>query len=761
MAELPDPNEMSRFEAFLTPSGHPTSPRFRLINEDAHPHLGSGEEEEGSAYDIGQLASQQSCMIAVLPSSSALVPNAHSMTIDLPAVGEMVGEFRLLASLGNGVRGFVFLAIQSNLANRPVVLKFTPRDGREHLTLAQLRHPSIVPLYYVQDLPERNLRMLCMPYLGGSTLVRLLKDLGEISVTRTTGRGFLSRLDGDQASMPIAVPNQGPARQFLSRASYIQIVCWIGACLADALRFAHERGLVHLDLKPSNILLAADGTPMLLDFHLSQPPIRPEEAGSRWLGGTPRYMSPEQRVAMREIHEHRAITVTVDGRSDVYSLGVILYEMLGGAVKHVASPPHPIAFRRPRRVPVGLSDIIAKCLACDSRDRYPDAASLAEDLRRQLADLPLRGVPNRSLTERWQKWCRLHPHAFARGVMTAVISSALILTAWLIASGDARQRLRQAQSFQSESREHRDRHDCAAAVRALNQGLTLLDHSWGPYLEREPSRSRTLRTELRQQLAQARQVQFAEELHELTNRLRLLYATHLAATNELLSLEHRLRAIWQGRDRILGLVRGALEPEIAHRLRTDLLDLAILWADLRVRLTSEHEAEARRDALRILDEAERLFGASPVLAHERQSHAAALGLTEDARLIALRRGELAPKSAWEHYALGRSLLAAGALEGAALELDRATDLQPQDLWAQFARGICAYRRLRFDAALQAFDICVALSPGTAECYYNRGRAHAALGNIELARRDYDHAQRMTPPMAPLALNHSLVSDPSE
>ena len=142
-----------------------------------------------------------------------------------------------------------------------------------------------------------------------------------------------------QASIPIAVPNQGPARQFLSRASYVQTVCWIGACLADALRFAHERGLVHLDLKPSNILLAADGTPMLLDFHLSQPPIRPNEAGSRWLGGTPKYMSPEQRVAMMEIHEHRAITVAVDGRSDIYSLGVILYEMLGGAVKHAASPP--------------------------------------------------------------------------------------------------------------------------------------------------------------------------------------------------------------------------------------------------------------------------------------------------------------------------------------------------------------------------------------------------------------------------------------
>ena len=556
---------------------------------------------------------------------------------------------------------------------------------------------------------------------------------------------MLSGLDRIQASIPLAVPSQGPARQFLSRASYVQTVCWIGACLADALQFAHQRGLAHLDLKPSNILLAADGTPMLLDFHLAQPPIRPNEAAGRSLGGTPNYMSPEQRVAMREIHEGRAITVAVDGRSDIYALGVILYEMLGGAIALGASPTPP---DRPPRVPVGLGDIIAKCLAFDSRDRYPDAAQLAEDLRRHLADLPLRGVSNRSLTERWQKWCRRHPHALVGGAMTAVISSALILMAWLIASGDARQRLREAESLLAESRKHMDSHDYAAAVRALNQGLALIDHSWGLSLERHPSRSWNLRRHLRQQLAQARQTQLAEDFHELADRLRFLYGTDLEATEALQALDRRLRTTWQARDRILGQLRGGLEPEIAQRLRTDFLDLGILWADLRVRLTSGRKAEARRDALRTLDEAERLFGASPVLAHERQSHAEALGLTEVAHSAARSRARLAPQTAWEHYALGRSLLAAGALEVAALELDRATDLQPQDLWAQFSRGICAYRRRRFDAALHAFDVCVALSPGTAECYYNRGRAHAALGHTDLARRDYDHARRLAPTMAP-------------
>ena len=316
----------------------------------------------------------------------------HPMPPHFPAVGETVGDFRLLASLGRGVRGAVFLADQPSLANRHVVLKITPRDGREHLSLAQLRHPHIVPLYSVQDLAGRGLRLLCMPYLGGTSLGQILNEMGNVPVGRRRGRDILAALDRAQDGASSLMAGQGPARPFLTRASYHQAVCWIGACVADALHFAHRRGLVHLDLKPTNILLASDATPMLLDFHLAQPPIRAGESASRWMGGTPHYMSPEQRAAMIEIREGRAITAAVNGRSDVYSLGLVLYQLLGGAISIGPYPNLRITFRRPSGVPVGLADIVARCLAFDPRDRYPDAALLAEDLRRHLAD---RAAPRR------------------------------------------------------------------------------------------------------------------------------------------------------------------------------------------------------------------------------------------------------------------------------------------------------------------------------------------------------------------------------
>src|SRR5262249_50908030 len=197
-----------------------------------------------------------------------------------------------LAELGRGAGGRVFLAAQVGLADRHIVFKVTPREGDEHLSLARLQHAHIVPLYFVQEFPERHLQALCMPYLGGLTLAAALASLSHLPPAARHGRQFLKRIEEARLATPVPLPARGPIHRFLTRASSDQVVCWLGCCLADALHYAHEREVVHLDVKPNNILLAADGQPMLLDFHLARAPLSPGEPPPEWLRGAPHYMGP-------------------------------------------------------------------------------------------------------------------------------------------------------------------------------------------------------------------------------------------------------------------------------------------------------------------------------------------------------------------------------------------------------------------------------------------------------------------------------------
>lgn len=309
----------------------------------------------------------------------------------LPRVGESLGDFRLRAVLGRGRRGCVFLATQGTLADRPVVLKITRRGGGEHLSLARLQHPHVMPLYAVHDFPDRDLRALCMPYLGGLTLDRALDRLAGRPPAGRTGADFLRLLDEARTEL-IALPAWSATRQFLAGATYPRAVCWFGACLAEALRAAHGRGLLHLDLKPSNVLIADDGQPLLLDFHLARGPLAPGDPRGDLLGGTAGYMSPEQESAMEALREGRAVPGPLDARSDVYSLGVTLFEALAG--EPAPGPGAPAAFVQKAcpRAGAGLAAIVARCLVADPSDRYPDAAALAVDLRRHLGYRPPHGV---------------------------------------------------------------------------------------------------------------------------------------------------------------------------------------------------------------------------------------------------------------------------------------------------------------------------------------------------------------------------------
>ncbi len=280
--------EHPRAEDFL--ARHPElgdEAAIRLIYEEVCLRQEAGEEVD-PAEVVGRFPGWKAELEVLLDCHRLMQPTRAPA---FPDVGEVLGGFRLLAELGRGGLGRVFLASQPSLADRPMVLKVTPCGREEHLSLARLQHMNIVPLYSEQVLPDRDLRILCMPYLGGATLGRVLDLLRDRPPARRTGKHLLDALDRVQEALPVTLPGQGPFRGIIARASYAQAIVWIGACLADGLQYAHDRGLVHMDIKPSNVLLTGDGQPMLLDFHLARGPIGPEDRCPRgWAGrrGTPR-----------------------------------------------------------------------------------------------------------------------------------------------------------------------------------------------------------------------------------------------------------------------------------------------------------------------------------------------------------------------------------------------------------------------------------------------------------------------------------------
>ena len=482
---------------------------------------------------------------------------------------------------------------------------------------------------------------------------------------------------------------------------------------------------------------------MLLDFHLARKPIKAGERISDRLGGTPGWMAPEQEAALKAVGLGQPVPASVDHRADLYALGLLLSEALGGLGAgdgNVAGKPR---HSRNPEVSVGLSDIVLKCLATKPTERYHNAASLADDLRRHLNDLPLRGVANRSLTERWRKWRRRQPSALARGIAGSLTLAAVIAAsslAYLVHD----QRARDLLAALEDGKKYAGRQQFSEAADVLRRGL-----------ERNPTMfpGNSLALELQEELRLAVRGQKAEQLHHFTDLVRLRHGFTPPRGEEGWRFIHDGRAVWDGRERLLNSEAGALDPEIEHRIRTDLLELAVVWADLRVRLASKADAdEARREAIRVLDEAEASCGPSPSLNRERRAYARALGLP-----VSPTGPDPAPRSAWEHYDLGRSYLRSGLVSEAAAEFRRTLELEPQDFWSNFYQGHCAYDLGQFENASAAFRTCIALSPKAAWCYHDRARAEEVLGQVEQAFKDYSRAIELDPALAAAALNRGILS----
>jgi eukaryotic-like serine/threonine-protein kinase len=655
-----------------------------------------------------------------------------------PEAGETLAGYSLHREMGRGGGGRVFLASQPALADRPVVVKLIPLHGQEHLHLARLQHTHIVPLYAVEDDPGKNLRILCMPYFGGTTLEDVLRELAPCPPEQRSGQQLMAILSAS------GVEATGPARLTFARLSYVQAMCWIGVYLAEALQYAHDSGLVHLDVKPSNVLIAADGQPMLLDFHLARAPLEPGGTAPEGMGGTPAYMPNEQQLALAAIAQGAPIPLPVDRRADIYALGAVLYESLGGQLPFEPGVSMPLSSRN-YQVSPGLSDILEKCLAPDASRRYAQAADLAVDLRRHLTDQLLLGVRNRSWAERFRKWRRRRPTGLRSWLLLAILGSVLValgagvLSHWTYLLRDAERALEEGQKIRRQQ-------SFDEALKSLRTGL---EHAQavpfqGPLVRQFQEEIHD--TELAR--AAAQRLQLLDKLHALADEVRVLYGIESLPPTRLAFLDKSSRAFWDNRRQIQQWLEFSRTPEAA----SDLLDLALFAAELKVRLAPAAQKDsARTQAICELNEAEELFGPSAVLDQERQRYQRALKETGNSQ-----RAARAARTAWEHFSLGRSLLREGDLQGASGHLRQALALEPRGFWSNFYYGICAHRLGQHAEALAAFSVCIGAVPGMAGAYFNRALVYSALGLEEPALRDYDQALRLDPSLAVAALNRGML-----
>jgi serine/threonine protein kinase len=309
-----------------------------------------------------------------------------------PAAGGRIGDFNLLRQLGKGAFGRVFLALEEP-TTRHVVVKISKQKCDEAKVLGRLGHRNVVSVLSAPHDIDSGLYLVVMPYLGSATLEDLLELAYPLRKTSERPRKADVILKAARRNLQAGDPTPDDVRPdpFLTRAGFVDGVVWLGVRITEALSAVHRSGYVHHDLKPSNVLLGLDGQPRVLDFNLASD-VR--SAKSR-LGGTLPYMPPEHLRAVREPDTNGSM----DARGDVYSLGIILYELLTGAhpfgrfpksrsVRAVADEMlarqklgvRPLRERNPD-VPHRLARLIERCLSFDPNDRPQTAADVAAEMR--------------------------------------------------------------------------------------------------------------------------------------------------------------------------------------------------------------------------------------------------------------------------------------------------------------------------------------------------------------------------------------------
>ena len=380
-----------------------------------------------------------------------------------PKLDESFLGYLLIAEIGRGSFARVYLASEPALGGRLVVLKVAPQGAAEAEVAGKLRHPNIVPIHSIKEDSKTGLTAICMPYLGRTTLCDVLDIAYDQGSPPTDGRiiGDTIALQNGEVDT-LELDHLDPA---MHQGSYIESVLNLVIQIADALAYTHAQGICHRDLKPSNVLLSVEGHPLLLDFNLSA-----DENTDVWrVGGTLPYMAPEQLNSV--VHSKEGRAVSSDPRSDIFSLGVIIYQLLSGSlpfgripqgssVEEVAEKllqTYEAGVRSPsehnKQIDRHLDNLVRSCLAFDPDNRPQSASDLGDLLRRQLT--PVR---------RARRWACNHPRSMVSFVVLAFV---------FLAAGSAFLALRDPYSIRqfNEGMSYAEQGQYEAAIRCLDKSI--------------------------------------------------------------------------------------------------------------------------------------------------------------------------------------------------------------------------------------------------------------------------------------------------
>jgi serine/threonine protein kinase len=435
------PKPVEEYAAEFPELGEPAKLPCDLIYEEFHIRSQTDEpplvDEYFSRFPSHAEQLQRLLDMQTNKTTSTIISGRRAPLIE---VGQQVDDFDLLARLGKGAFASVYLARQRSM-QRLVALKISTDRGDEPQTLAQLDHANIVRVYDQRLLPDQKLRLLYMQLVPGGTL-HGVADLVRITpVALRTGKMLVDCVDSALEDRGESPPAESALRRRLSRSKWPEAICWLGARLAGALDYAHQRGVLHRDVKPANVLLTAECSPKLADFNVSFSSKLDGATPAAYFGGSLAYMSPEQLEAANPSHARDP--KELDGRSDVFSLAVMLWELLTGErpfgdehftgswnltldgliARRRLGVPREMLDKLPRDLPVGMREVLLSCLAGEPADRPATAGALARQLELCLQPRAQRLFrPSRATLEAWSRRQPLLALVFACVLVNGVFS---------------------------------------------------------------------------------------------------------------------------------------------------------------------------------------------------------------------------------------------------------------------------------------------------------------------------------------------------